>query len=118
MFDVDLDGDLWSEFKRLMTDGKFSFFGSQVLQNMQDNVQSRKCELPDDELKATTSVPRGVSTVENNRYVDEGGDLKFENVGLFDEYDFNQLVEHAIEEDYENGFTTKQNLNDLKHLPR
>jgi hypothetical protein len=118
LFDVDLDGDLWNKFKRLMTDDKFCSFGLQVLQNMQDNLQSRKCKLPDDELKATTSVPKGDSTAENNRYVDEEGDLEFENADSFDEYDFNQLVDHAIEEDGESCFTTKRNLNDLKRLPR
>ena len=101
-----------------MTDDKFCSFGLQVLQNMQDNLQSRKCKLPYDELKAITSVPKGDSTAENNRYVDEEGDLEFENADSFDEYDFNQLVDHAIEEDGESCFTTKQNLNDLKRLPR
>ena len=44
--------------------------------------------------------------------------MEFENADSFDEYDFNQLDDHAIEEDGENGFMTKRSLNDLKRLPK
>jgi hypothetical protein len=117
LFNVDSDEDLWSKLKRLMSDDKFCPYGAAILQNMQDNIQSRKCKLPRDELEATTTVPKCEKTSENNCYTDEQGDLVFENAGSFDEYDYEQLMEHGIEEEDAN-VTSRRNLNDLKRLPK
>lgn len=117
LFNVDFDGDLWNKLKRLMSDDKFCPYGAAILQNMQDNIQSRKCKLPRDELEATTTVPKCEKTSENNCYTDEQGDLVFENAGSFDEYDYEQLMEHGIEEEDAN-VTSRRNLNDLKRLPK
>jgi hypothetical protein len=100
-----------------MSDSKFCPFGANILQNMQDNIQSRKCRLPQDELEATTSVPKCENTSEDNCYTDEQGDLAFENAGSFDEYDYEQLVEHGSEEDdVDDSIILKRNLNNLKKL--
>jgi hypothetical protein len=120
LFNVDFDGDLWNKLKRLMSDDKFCPYGVEVLQNMQDNIQSRKCKLPQDELESTTTVPKNEGTSENNCYTDEQGDLAFENADSFDEYDYNQLVEHGIEDGDvdDDSALMKRNLNDLKRLSK
>ena len=120
LFNVDFDGDLWNKLKRLMSDDKFCPYGVEVLQNMQDNIQSRKCKLPQDELESTTTVPKNEGTSENNCYTDEQGDLAFENADSFDEYDYDQLVEHGIEDGDvdDDSALMKRNLNDLKRLSK
>jgi hypothetical protein len=99
LFDTEFDDNLWSKLNRLKSDDRFCSFGLEILQNMQDNIQSRKCKLPDDELEATTSVLKEDSESNKNCYDDEEGDLRFENADIFDELDYNELIEYGMEED-------------------
>ena len=59
LFNTDFDDDLWSKFLRVKSDSRFCSLGLKILQNMQDNIESRKCKSPDEELTTTTSVPTG-----------------------------------------------------------
>ena len=53
LFNTDFDDGLWSKFLRVKSDSKFCALGLEILQNMHDNIQSRKCKSPNDELTTT-----------------------------------------------------------------
>ena len=114
LFNTDFDDDLWSKFLRVKSDSRFCSLGLKILQNMQDNIQSRKCKSPDDELTTTTSVPTEDKQSNDHVYDDEEGELGYENANSFGEYDCEELVEHGIVEDDNDDEPRKRNLDDLK----
>jgi hypothetical protein len=85
---------LWDKFKFYYNSNdndKFSPLGKQVLQNIQDSLQGRKCSLPGDEIKDNTTI-----TIEEEKckteYFDEDSD-DFGDASSVNTFDENEAGE-------------------------
>ena len=85
--------------------------GKIILQNMQDNMQARKCKIPTERLKkCTVSTQNDENQHQDRTYDSDDQYSDFEDAESVEAYDDNELDQ----DDYNNEMDDARNLNDLK----
>ena len=85
--------------------------GKDILQNMQDNIQCRKCKAPTDKLKESTVSRNDVEDFCRRNFNDSDSEFsEYDDATSISLYDENEL----LDKDDEDERNVKRNLNDLK----
>jgi hypothetical protein len=115
IFSLEKDGCLWDKMTRLMMteteQNNFFREGKIILQNMQDNMQARKCKIPTERLKKCTVSTQNDENQHQDRMYDSDDQYSdFEDAESVEAYDDNELDQ----DDYNDEMDDARNLNDLK----
>ncbi len=115
IFQLDDHSSLWEKFIFLLKESddsaRFWKKGKDILQNMQDNIQCRKCKAPTDKLKEKTVSRNDVGDCCRRNFNDSDSEYSeyddATSISLYDENEF-------LDKDDEDERNMKRNLSDLK----